>query len=175
MRDPEPQLRRYEELLRAWAPKLNLVSLDDLGRLRTRHIDDALRLVPLLADLPPGPCIDVGSGAGLPGIPLAISGPSRRWRLLEPRRRRAAFLEEVVRELELDAEVIAGTAEEAAVGLGPVHALAVARALAEPPAAFALLRPLVAENGVAAVFLGREAEVPAGAEEWAEGVAIVRS
>jgi 16S rRNA (guanine527-N7)-methyltransferase len=167
-------LARYEELLRAWASKLDLVSDSDLPRLRYRHIDDSLRLLPLLDELPPGPCVDVGSGAGLPGVPLAIADPSRSWRLLEPRRRRAAFLEEVVRELELDAEVVVSTAEQAAIDIGPVHALAVGRALAEPPAALALLAPLVGESGVAAVFLGRTAEVPPGAEEWSEGIAIVR-
>jgi len=158
-----------------WAPRLNLVSAVDLHRLRERHIDDSLRLAPLLDELPPGPCIDVGSGAGLPGLPLAIAGPSRSWRLLEPRRRRAAFLEEVVRELDLDVEVVALTAEQAASELGPAHALAVARALAEPPVALARLRPLVATNGVAALFLGPGAELPPGAEEWTHGIAIVRS
>jgi 16S rRNA (guanine527-N7)-methyltransferase len=175
MRGPEALLARYEELLRSWAPRLNLVSTTDLPRLRRRHIDDSLRLAPLLNELRPGPCIDVGSGAGLPGIPLAIVVPDRHWRLLEPRRRRVAFLEEVIRELALDVEVLALSAEEAALEPGPVHALAVARALAEPPVALDLLRPLVAEDGVAAVFLGRGAEVPPGAEEWTEGVAIVRS
>ena len=167
-------LSRYEDLLRAWAPKLNLVSEADLPRLHCRNIDDSLRLAPLVDELPPGPCIDVGSGAGLPGIPLAIAGPARHWRLLEPRRRRAAFLEEVVRELDLDAEVVLSTAELAASSLGPAHALAVGRALAEPPRALELLLPLVAAAGVAAVFLGQGAEVPSGAEEWAKGIAIVR-
>jgi 16S rRNA (guanine527-N7)-methyltransferase len=176
MTDPVgPALARYEDLLRMWAPKLNLVSAADLPRLRERHVEDSLRLAPLLDELPAGPCIDVGSGAGLPGIPLAIAAPSRSWRLLEPRQRRAAFLEEVVRELDLDVEVVALTAEQAASELGPVHALAVARALAEPPLALALLRPLVATNGVAALFLGQGAEVPPGAEEWTQGIAIVRS
>jgi 16S rRNA (guanine527-N7)-methyltransferase len=176
MTDPvEACLARYEDLLRTWAPRLNLVSAADLPRLRERHIDDSLRLAPLLDELLPGPCIDVGSGAGLPGIPLAIAAPSRSWRLLEPRQRRAAFLEEAVRELDLDAEVVALTAEQAASELGPVHALAVARALTEPPVALALLRPLVAADGTAALFLGQGAEVPPGAEEWTQGIAIVRS
>jgi 16S rRNA (guanine527-N7)-methyltransferase len=167
-------LARYEELLKAWAPRLDLVSPGDLPRFRERHIEDSLRLAPLLDRLPPGPCVDVGSGAGLPGIPLAIAVPDRSWRLLEPRRRRAAFLEEVVRELDLDAEVVVATAQQAADEIGPVHALAVGRALAEPAAALDLLLPLVAEDGAAAVFLGRGAELPPGAEEWSEGIAIVR-
>lgn len=133
-------------------------------------------MLPLLDELPSGPCVDVGSGAGLPGVPLAIARPEREWRLIEPRERRAAFLEHVVRELELAAEVVVAPAERAAADprLAAAHVLATARALAPPPAAIELLLPLVARDGVAAVFLGSGAEVPPEAEEWAEGVAIVR-
>ena len=176
MADRDAALARYEELVRAWSPQLNLVAAADLPRLRERHIDDSLRLAPLLDELPDGPCVDVGSGAGLPGVPLAIARPAREWRLLEPRRKRAAFLEEVVRELGLDAEVLTISAEQAAHDprLRARHALAVGRALAEPSDALARLRPLVGPDGVAAVFLGRGAELPAGSEEWRRGIAIVR-
>lgn len=119
--------------------------------------------------------MDVGSGAGLPGIPLAIAEPRRPWRLLEPRTKRAAFLEEVTRALELDCEVVAITAERAAEmdALGAGHEVAVARALAAPRRAFELLLPLVRPSGVAAVFVGARSPVPPFAEEWAEGIAIV--
>ena len=145
-----------------------------MTRLRERHIEDSLRLLPLLTDLPPGPCLDVGSGAGLPGIPLAIGDPQRHWVLLEPRRKRAAFLEEVVRELELDCEVRAQPAEQAVRELGGSMTLVTARALAPPPQAIQLCLPFVAEGGLAAIFLGRGAALPLGAEEWSDGVAIVR-
>ena len=146
----------------------------DLDRFRTRHIDDSLRLLPLVEQAPPGPCADVGSGAGLPGIPLAIARPERTWRLIEPRRKRAAFLEEVVRTLELTCEVVMATAAQAAAQLGP-HAFVTARALAEPGRALDLILPLVASPGIAAVFLGEGARIPPEAEEWQEGVAIVRA
>ncbi|MGH2694478.1 MAG: 16S rRNA (guanine(527)-N(7))-methyltransferase RsmG, partial [Actinomycetota bacterium] len=125
----------YAELVRAWGSRLGLVSERDLDRFRERHIEDSLRLLPLLDSLPVGPAVDVGSGAGLPGIPLAISRPQREWRLLEPRRRRSAFLEEVVRELALDnCEVVIATAQEAARDprLARAHVLATARALTPP-------------------------------------------
>lgn len=146
----------------------------DLNRLEERHIDDSLRLLPLLNNLPPGPCIDVGSGAGLPGIPLAIAS-DRHWRLLEPRARRTAFLEEVVRELDLDCEVLSMSAEAAAKvdRLAGAHVLATARALAPPASAFELLLPLVASHGTAAVFVGTGAEIPSGAEEWKPGIATM--
>jgi 16S rRNA G527 N7-methylase RsmG len=95
---------------------------------------------------------------------------------VEPRKRRAAFLEEVVRELGLTAEVIVATAEACAADpdLARTHVLATARALAAPGAAIGLLRPLLAPGGTAALFVGSEAQVPPEAEEWAEGLAIVR-
>jgi 16S rRNA (guanine527-N7)-methyltransferase len=171
-------LAGYAELVRAWGSRLGLVSEGDLARFRERHIDDSLRLLPLLDSLPSGPAVDVGSGAGLPGIPLAIARPERAWRLLEPRRRRAAFLEEVVRELALgNCEVVVATAEEAARDprLAHAHALATARALASPQQAPALLLPLVTVGGTAAVFVGRGDRLPPEAEEFVPGIGILRS
>jgi 16S rRNA (guanine527-N7)-methyltransferase len=170
-------LTAYAELVRGWGPRLGLVSDRDLDRFRERHVDDSLRLLPLLDSLPPGPSVDVGSGAGLPGIPLAIARPERGWRLLEPRRRRAAFLEEAVRALALDnCEVVTVTAEEAGRDprLARAHALAAARALAPPRHAFELLLPLVAAGGTAAVFVGKGGGVPPETEEFAPGIVILR-
>ena len=108
---PPEAFLRYAQLVRAYSPKLDLVSPRDLDRFEERHIRDSLRALRYVRQAPPGPAVDVGSGAGLPGIPLAIADPYRHWRLLEPRRRRAAFLEEVVRELDLpNVEVLARTA-----------------------------------------------------------------
>jgi 16S rRNA (guanine527-N7)-methyltransferase len=126
--------------------------------------------------LPDGPCADVGSGAGFPGIPLAIADPVRLWRLIEPRRRRAGFLEAVVRELDLNCEVVVVDARGAALdpALGGAHILAVARGLAPPEQAFRLLAPLVAPGGTSLVFLGKETTAPSGSEEIEPGLAIVR-
>ena len=170
-----PQLDAYETLLRSWAPRLDLFSPRDLSRLRERHSEDSLRALPLLADRS-GPCIDVGSGAGLPGIPLAIAAPQLLWRLLEPRKLRAAFLEEAVRELRLNCEVIVRTAEEAALdpALAAGHDVATARALAPPLEAFRAIAPLVRVEGIAVIFLGERGEVPPGAEGDAGGLAIMK-
>ncbi|MDQ3645318.1 MAG: 16S rRNA (guanine(527)-N(7))-methyltransferase RsmG [Actinomycetota bacterium] len=169
-------LASYAALVRRWAGTLDLVAPSDLGRIESRHIEDSLRIVPLVEGLPPGPCVDVGSGAGFPGIPLAIVDPTRAWTLLEPRARRAAFLEEVVRSLALDCTVVAASAQQAArdPGLAGRHAVATARALADPHTAFQLLMPLVRPEGTAVVFTGRGASIPAGAAEWAPGIAIMR-
>lgn len=170
-------LNRYAELVRAYATRLNLVSSDDLDRFEERHIKDSLRVLPLLERSLGGPCVDVGSGAGLPGIPLAAASPDRMWRLIEPRRKRSGFLEEAVRELGLDnVEVLAVTAEQAAGDplLARGHVFAVARALAAPEVALDLLVPLVQAGGMAATFLGERAVAPLGSEAGVEGVAIVR-
>lgn len=168
------KLSEYEDLIRSWAGRLDLVSPGDLDRLHERHIADCLRALALVLDAPEGPCIDVGSGAGLPGVPLAIAS-GRPWRLLEPRSKRAAFLDEVVRTLELDCEVVRLTAEAAARDprFTRAHVVATARALAPPRAAFELLTPLVAPGGCAVVFHGPDAELPAGAERSAPGLATI--
>lgn len=148
---------RYAELVRAHSDKVDLVSPSDLDRFEERHIRDSLRALPWVRRCPPGPAVDVGSGAGLPGIPLAIADPDRSWLLLEPRQRRAAFLEEVVRDLDLtNVEVRAQTAEQATAELGPVHSVAIARALARPTAALEMLTSLVVPRGTVLLFVGRE-------------------
>ncbi|MDQ3956453.1 MAG: class I SAM-dependent methyltransferase [Actinomycetota bacterium] len=167
----DEQLAAYAALLRSWAPRLDLVSPADLARLESRHIEDSLRALPLVDLASPGPGVDVGSGGGFPGIPLCIAGRSRSWRLLEPRSRRAAFLEEAIRLLELDAEVIVATAEEAASSSALTgHAVATARALASPEVAFALLGPLVRPDGLRIVWAGPRAESPPDAGVWEPGL-----
>jgi 16S rRNA (guanine527-N7)-methyltransferase len=169
------KLETYAGLIRRYAPKINLVSLTDLDRLEERHIQDSLRLAPLVELAPVGPCADVGSGAGLPGIPLAVASPERSWRLIEPRAKRAGFLELVVRELELDnVEVVRATAQESAQRWPGGHALCTARALTSPAQALRWLTPLTTSGGTVAVFCGADAGVPEGAEEWEKGIAIVR-
>lgn len=173
--DAQQKLAVYEELLIAWAPRLDLISPGDLSRIGTRHIEDSLRVLPLLDRLPDLPCIDVGSGAGLPGVPLAIVS-GRRWRLLEPRHKRAAFLEEVLRELALDTcEVVIRSAEDAARDprFQGAHAVATARALASTGRAARLCHPLVAAGGTTAIYVGPLAEIPPGAEEVEPGLITI--
>ena len=175
-RSRDRRVEAYVELVRRWAPRVALVSNHDLARFEERHVADSLRVAPLIDSLPPGTAIDVGSGAGLPGVPLAIHDPERPWRLLEPRRKRAAFLEEVVRELELNCDVVALSAQEASRDpkLASAHVVATARALAPPERSFALVRPLLAPGGTAVVFAGESARMPAKAELWAPGLSIMR-
>ena len=168
------RLDAYLDLIRSWAPKLDLVSPGDLDRLEDRHLGDALRAVAVIDSLADGPAVDVGSGAGFPGIPLALAARPRPWRLLEPRRRRAAFLEEVTRALAPDVEVLAMSAEDAAREIRLTeHAVAVARALAPPDEALGLLTPLLREGGTAIVWVGADAKLPTGSRLSAPGLATL--
>lgn len=97
------RLTRYAELLERWSERHNLVSFAGREELVNRHILDSLAAAPLLAGR--GRLLDVGSGAGLPGVPLLAVRPQWRGVLLEPRQKRWAFLRTVVRELGLAAEV----------------------------------------------------------------------
>lgn len=168
------KLAAYAQLIRHWAPRLDLVSPADLERFEDRHIADSLRLLPLLEEVVGGPCIDVGSGAGLPGIPLAIA-TGLPWRLLEPRAKRAGFLDEVVRELALDCEVVRRRAQDAArdPALRAAHVVTTARALAPPRESFELAFPLLRPGGVAAVWHGPGAELPPEAVSWTSGIATM--
>lgn len=99
------RLVRYAELLERWSRRHNLVSWRDRDELVHRHLVDALAARDLVAG-GPGVLLDVGSGAGLPGVPLLAASASWSGVLLEPRQKRWAFLRLVVRELGLPAEVV---------------------------------------------------------------------
>jgi 16S rRNA (guanine527-N7)-methyltransferase len=106
------RLADFERLLEGHAPRLGLISPRDVPRIHRRHIVDSLRAVPVFGERDRRAC-DIGSGAGLPGVPLAIALPHCRFVLCEPKRRRAAFLELVVERLQLEnAEVVVARAED---------------------------------------------------------------
>jgi 16S rRNA (guanine527-N7)-methyltransferase len=94
------RLALFERLLDEHAPRLGLISRQDLSRLRVRHIIDSLRAARAFGE-GDRRAWDLGSGAGLPGLPLAIALPRCRFVLCEPKQRRAAFLELAVERLEL--------------------------------------------------------------------------
>ena len=97
------RLVRYAELVERWSARHNLVQFSSREELVERHILEALAAAPLLGSK--GRLLDVGSGAGLPGVPLLAVRPRWGGVLLEPRQKRWAFLRTVVRELGLAANV----------------------------------------------------------------------
>lgn len=146
-----------EGLLERWLAEVvstpGLTGLRDADAAREKLAEDALRAVPLL-DLADGPIVDVGSGGGSPGIPLAIAVRHRRFTLLEAERRKADVLALLARDLP-HVDVVWGRAEEQPVeGFG----VALAKALAKPPVAAELTLPLVRVGGVAIVWVGESAD-----------------
>jgi 16S rRNA (guanine(527)-N(7))-methyltransferase RsmG len=94
------RLESYIRLLDKWSRRTNLTGFRTPDDLILHGLVDSLVPLPLLPS--PGPCLDVGSGAGFPGLILAAAQPDRAWTLLEPRRKRASFLHESCRVLGLD-------------------------------------------------------------------------
>jgi 16S rRNA (guanine527-N7)-methyltransferase len=112
-------------------------------------VEDALRGVDVVDELE-GPIVDVGSGNGSPGIPLAAGLPGREVTLLESSRRKCAFLERAAAEFP-NVLVVCGRAEEQETD---VFGVAVAKALAPPPIALEWVLPLVRPGGAAVLWLG---------------------
>jgi len=135
-------LESYRLLLVDRALPKGMISAADSARLWERHLRDGIRGA---TELPAaGRVADLGSGAGIPGIPLAIATKGSRFVLVERRRGRAAFLESVVDDLRLsNVEVFPRTAEELT---GPFEAV-VARAYASPAATWSAASRLLAPEG----------------------------
>lgn len=130
-----------------------LTALDDPAAARAILLDDALRAVELVGGSA-GPVVDVGSGGGTPGIPLAAALPDRSVTLLEAERRKCRFLEAWAAELP-NLSVVWGRAEEQEP---EQFGVAVAKALAQPPAAAEWCLPLVREGGLVVLWVGRSAD-----------------
>jgi 16S rRNA (guanine527-N7)-methyltransferase len=126
----------------------------DPAAARAMLLDDALRALELVRSLG-GPIVDVGSGGGSPGIPLALSLPDREVTLLEAERRKCDFLE---RWAPANAHVIWGRAEEQETD---VYGVALAKALALPPVAAEWCLPLVRPGGAVVLWLGPTADLDA--------------
>lgn len=169
------RLPRFRDLL-AGAP-LNVTSVRDREEIERRHIQESVavvRAVEAAGWLPEGArAIDVGSGGGLPGIPLAILRPDVTVTLLEATGKKAAFLQGVVRDLELtNVRVLGARAEEAAhePEEREQYNLATARAVATLATLVELTLPFVRVGGALAAVKGSRAE----AEIVEAGVAVQR-
>jgi 16S rRNA (guanine527-N7)-methyltransferase len=114
------QLERFELYYRElveWNTRINLTAITDIESVQIKHFLDSLTLIFVIKSRISEGCriIDVGSGAGFPGIPLKIVAPNIKMTLLEATTKKCLFLEHIVKKLELeDIEIINGRAEEAA-------------------------------------------------------------
>lgn len=146
-----------DERLRRWISALlatpGLTAIRDPGEAWRVHVEQSLAALPVVRSLA-GPVVDVGSGGGAPGLPLAAALPDREVTLLEANARKAAFLDGVAGEF-ANVRVVRGRAEEQEL---EAYGVALAKALAPAPVAVELCLPLVREGGAAVLFVGPTAD-----------------
>lgn len=144
----DPRLERWLEALVA-AP--GITAARDRAEARRVHLEDALAAAALVEQ---GPVVDVGSGGGSPGIPIAAARPELHVDLLEAQRRRCEFLSAAAAPFP-NARVVCARAEEHARGAGrEAYGTAVAQALAAPPVALEWCLPLVRPGGRVVLLVG---------------------
>jgi 16S rRNA (guanine527-N7)-methyltransferase len=131
-----------------------LTALTDADEARRVLLDDSLRAVEVVSAFE-GPIVDVGSGGGAPGIPLAVALPEREVTLLEANGRKCEFLRQWAPP---NARVVQGRAEEQEID---AYGVAVAKALAPPPVAAEWCLPLVRPGGAAILWVGPTADAAA--------------
>jgi 16S rRNA (guanine527-N7)-methyltransferase len=150
----------YRELV-DWNQRFNLTAITDWDGVLVRHFLDSLSCFKAMprSGLSGARVIDVGTGAGFPGLALKIVCPGMRLTLLEATRKKVTFLEHMVRVLDLEVEVIHMRAED--LGRDPTHRerydWALARAVAEMPTLVEYLLPLVRVGGAMLAQKGEDA------------------
>jgi 16S rRNA (guanine527-N7)-methyltransferase len=159
----DAKLRQFATLVEKWSPKINLVSKADLAHIWERHVQDSLRLLP---HIPTGAtrAIDLGSGAGFPGMVLCIA-TGIPFELIESDTRKAAFLKEAARLTGAPAKIHNTRIETAPVEPAP---LITARALAPLEKLLGLAAPHLVPDGFCLFPKGRgwQAELTAASPLW---------
>lgn len=145
------QFEAYAALLDQWSRRMNLLSCRSSGELVDRHLIDSLAAAKFTEKS--SRMIDLGSGAGFPGVPLAIIRPDLQTTLLEARSRRASFLREVRRVLCLDRVTIEEGRAERRDAIDP-YDVAVCRAVWAPPVAARIGMPWLSSGGRMVIFCG---------------------
>jgi 16S rRNA (guanine527-N7)-methyltransferase len=147
--------RIYLEELWSWNRKFNLTGLEDRSRMVIELFLDSLLPSPFLPA--EGDFLDVGSGAGFPGLPLKIHRPQRHTLLLEPNSKKVSFLRHVIRLTGLRGiEPVKGHVER--LPAEPQYDAVTARALAGPGKAVECCAPRVKQAGILVLYLGARAE-----------------
>ena len=136
---------KYIELLNNWNKRINLVQADTLRDVKTRHIDDSLQLAPYLPKN--GTIFDIGSGAGLPGIILAIAGFDNIV-LIEKDIKKSVFLKEVRRLLKLKCQIYTGDVYKMDTSMYKKPFFAVSRAFGSLEILIDIMQKLSIQEGI---------------------------
>lgn len=150
---------QYYQLVTKANEQLNLTRITEQAQAAQQHFADAMRLF-AVADLPEGSSvIDIGTGAGFPGVPLLIMRPDVRFSLLDASGKKTDFVRGALESLGLEASVVCGRAEDLAHGQkrGQFD-MAVSRAVALLPMLLELCVPLLRTGGLLAVWKGETFE-----------------
>ena len=145
------QFQRYYELLIEWNSFINLTSITDYQEVLKKHFLDSLSLVKVLEKKPVGKILDIGTGAGFPGIPIKIVFPNCFMTLVDSVNKKIGFIQEVVQELDLhNIEAIHGRVEDLGhdVFQREQYDLVVSRAVASLPVLVEYCLPFVKVGGV---------------------------
>lgn len=163
-RETAERLRTFEVLVRTWTGKINLVSKGDVAMLWDRHIADSMAVAAMLR-VTDRTVVDLGSGAGFPGLVIAVVRPDIEVTLIESDARKASFLRAARRELDLSCNVVNARIEE----VDGVRADVVsARALAPLPDLLGLVAHHIAATGRALLPKGAtwRDEIEAARRDW---------
>lgn len=159
-RDALAQMAHFAELIVRRNKTLNLTRLVEPDEMAIKHFVDSLSI--LLKEWPAVQrCLDVGTGAGFPGVPLAIAGLGQEWVLLDSTRKRLNFIAEAAAGLGLaNVQIYHARAEHAgrAKGQRECYDLVVSRAVAALPVLLELCAPFVKVGGVIAAYKGSDAQ-----------------
>ncbi|MBI5701529.1 16S rRNA (guanine(527)-N(7))-methyltransferase RsmG [Candidatus Saganbacteria bacterium] len=150
MLSEKEQFDIYARELIEWNKKFNLTAIAEIEEIKKRHFDDSLSILQAI-DLKDEKVVDIGPGAGFPGIPLKIVRPNIKLTLVEGTRKKSEFLTHIVKTLELkDVEVVWGRAEE--INRNKIYSnqfdVALARAVAKLPALAAYALPFLKYGGI---------------------------
>ena len=148
----------YQRLLLEWNEKMNLTAITDPVEVAQKHFADSLAALPYLQ--PGTKVIDVGTGAGFPGVPLLILRPELQLTLADSLQKRLTFLDALLQELGLHAQLVHGRAED--LGQNRLYReqfdAALSRAVAGLPVLLELTTPFVKVGGAAIAYKGDAAE-----------------
>jgi 16S rRNA (guanine527-N7)-methyltransferase len=173
-RETISHLKIYQTLLETWQNKINLVSSSTLSHLWERHFEDSLQLLPLLPKTK-ATLLDLGSGAGFPGLVLSIvRGPILEVTLVESDLRKCLFLENVSRETFSSVKILRSRIES----LSDIKAdIITARALAPLPRLLRYAHPLMKETSFCLFLKGEgvEKEIQEAKKNWEFDLEIIPS